>query len=253
MQSIFRWPIESCVTSVKRSWSWTFFNSWSDIALEVAFWYLSVRCSWPQKMAMLMRQRSKKNAWVRVWIQLKIYCWSPKWGIVRRKWEQIFCIVGRVRAKFCTLFLPTMHHFEIDNIPHGCYRWWMLMLFYITAWCDVIIHSLGNQFHYWHISWTTWRCGNVELAWHQWHCLEHLQWHFGGCILQHWEPEYSYLVALFKITVGLCYEIGLKCFARDTPIAVQNIDYLQIFLGTLYHPSIYQLPFTNFAHIGCIF
>ena len=33
------WPIESCVTSVYRSWSWTFFNSCSDIALEVAFWY----------------------------------------------------------------------------------------------------------------------------------------------------------------------------------------------------------------------
>ena len=36
MQSVFRWPIESCVTSVKRSWSWIFFNSCSDIALEVA-------------------------------------------------------------------------------------------------------------------------------------------------------------------------------------------------------------------------
>ena len=42
MQSIFRWPIESCVTSVYRSWSWTFFNSCCDIAFEVAFWYRSI-------------------------------------------------------------------------------------------------------------------------------------------------------------------------------------------------------------------
>ena len=42
MLNVFRWPIESCVTSVKRSWSWTFFNSCSDIALEVAFWYQSI-------------------------------------------------------------------------------------------------------------------------------------------------------------------------------------------------------------------
>ena len=42
MRSVFRWPIESCVTSVYRSWSWTFFNSCSDIALEVAFWYRSI-------------------------------------------------------------------------------------------------------------------------------------------------------------------------------------------------------------------
>ena len=38
MPSVFRWLIESRVTSLKRSWSWTFFNSYSDIALEVAFW-----------------------------------------------------------------------------------------------------------------------------------------------------------------------------------------------------------------------
>ena len=31
---------------------------------------------------------------------------------------QIWCIVGRFSAKFCTLFLSTMHHFEINNIPY---------------------------------------------------------------------------------------------------------------------------------------
>ena len=35
-QSVFRWPIE-CVMSVKCSWSWTLFNSWSGIAIEIAF------------------------------------------------------------------------------------------------------------------------------------------------------------------------------------------------------------------------
>ena len=42
MQSVFRWPIESCVMSVYRSWSWTFFSSCSDIAFEVVFCYRSI-------------------------------------------------------------------------------------------------------------------------------------------------------------------------------------------------------------------
>ena len=46
------------------SWSWTFFNSRRDIAVGVPFWYRSigkVRCSWPQKMEMHMRQSDKKT------------------------------------------------------------------------------------------------------------------------------------------------------------------------------------------------
>ena len=37
MQSVSRWPVESCVMCVKRSWSWTWFNSWSSITFGIAF------------------------------------------------------------------------------------------------------------------------------------------------------------------------------------------------------------------------
>ena len=41
MQSVFRWPIESCVMSLKCSWSWTFFllieqhRSWDSVLISM--------------------------------------------------------------------------------------------------------------------------------------------------------------------------------------------------------------------------
>ena len=62
MQSVYRQPIESCVMSVKQSWSWTFFNSWSSITLGIAFWYQSSdRRSWPQKQKCPCERAMKKR------------------------------------------------------------------------------------------------------------------------------------------------------------------------------------------------
>ena len=62
MQSICRWPIESC-QNMKRSWSWTFFSSWSGITLDIAFWYwsVSVRRSSPQKWKCACDKVTKKR------------------------------------------------------------------------------------------------------------------------------------------------------------------------------------------------
>ena len=60
---IFRWPIESCVMSAERFWSWTVFNSWSSIALGIAFdIHLSDNRSWPQKQKCALGESGEKNA-----------------------------------------------------------------------------------------------------------------------------------------------------------------------------------------------
>ena len=55
----FQMTNRTCVMSVKRSWSWTFLNWWSGIALGVVFWYRSVcktlitlkqKCTWDKAM-----------------------------------------------------------------------------------------------------------------------------------------------------------------------------------------------------------
>ena len=94
MQSVFRWPIESCVKTVYRSWSWTFFNSCCDIAFEVAFWYRSIgKTLLTSKTEMRMRQSDKKTlafeyefsfsddakTWITRRTPLQCISWLPAW------------------------------------------------------------------------------------------------------------------------------------------------------------------------------
>ena len=60
MQSVFRWPIESCVMSEIHSWSLTCFNSWSSITLRIAFCYWFI--IYTIKMEVHMRDSDEKSA-----------------------------------------------------------------------------------------------------------------------------------------------------------------------------------------------
>ena len=78
---IFRWPIESCVTSVYRSWSWNFFQlmlryrSWGSVLISI--YRLDAHDLKKRKCA--CDKAIKKNACVRVWIQLDTgFYWSSE-------------------------------------------------------------------------------------------------------------------------------------------------------------------------------
>ena len=74
MQSVFRWVIESCVMSMKRSWSWNFsqlvkrYRSWGSVLILT---YLPD--THDLKKRKCTGDKVIKNARVWVWIQLKCY------------------------------------------------------------------------------------------------------------------------------------------------------------------------------------
>ena len=70
MQSIFRWPVESCVMNLKCSWSWTFqlIEQHSD---GIVFWYRSIgQTLITPKKEIHMWESDEKMLCVR-WIQLQ--------------------------------------------------------------------------------------------------------------------------------------------------------------------------------------
>ena len=70
MQNIFRWP-NRIVSWVKCSWSWTFFHSWSSIALVIAFWYQSIG-------EMLLTSKTEMWKWKWKWSKRSIL-WINTW------------------------------------------------------------------------------------------------------------------------------------------------------------------------------
>ena len=66
VQSVFRWPTESCVMSAKCSWNWTFCNWWSSMGRGITFgtalWYWSIGLMLiTSKMEMHMQKSNGKS------------------------------------------------------------------------------------------------------------------------------------------------------------------------------------------------
>ena len=86
---------------MKRSWSWTCFNSWRGIALVIAFDIdPSDRCSWTQKRKCACTRVIKKTICIQAWIQLKSL---DACNIIAQIWMHVVaftqCVVIKTRIR----------------------------------------------------------------------------------------------------------------------------------------------------------